>query len=115
MSKLSDILKGIDDRSLQAIPTPEWTELDGQLFAKRFSAAERAEFFEKWSKVPKTTLNIVAIACFGTVDSEGNPAFDAEDLDLLATKAAAPLERLTAKIDALNILTRAAEEGLEKN
>lgn len=116
MTKLSDILRGIDDRKMVAVPTPEWPELDGKLFAKRLSPSERVAYWEASKTLPKDIPLTVAVAVLGTVDADGVRAFDNDDAAWIATdKAATPIERLCDKIDELNTITRFAESELEKN
>ena len=114
---IAEILQGLDDRRLAAVPTPEWPELDGQLFARKFCGRQRAEYYAAMRKFQASEgpqFVALVVAC-GTVDAQGAAAFAAEDYAWIVEKDPDALGRLFAAIDERNLLSSAAQGELIKN
>jgi hypothetical protein len=114
---LAEILEGLDDRQLVAVPTPEWPELDGRLFARKFCGLLRARYYAAMRQYGATSgADFVAlvVAC-GTVDGDGRPVFEPEQYLWIRGKDADAQDRLAAEIDRLNVLSCKAQEELSKN
>ena len=93
---IAEILQGLDDRRLAAVPTPEWPELDGQLFARKFCGRQRAEYYAAMRKFQASEgpqFVALVVAC-GTVDAQGTAAFAAEDYAWIVEKDPDALGRL---------------------
>ena len=117
MSVLSDILRGINDRRLTPVATPEWPELDGKIHAVKFSAAEKIAFWDA-SRTRKITggapFLALMVAC-GAADADGGLIFTPDDYEWIAGKDAVAVGRIAEAVDSLNILSDAAAGSLEKN
>ena len=121
MSVLSDLLKATDDRRLEPVPTPEWPELDGKLFAPKLNGPDRAALTmllgeKSAGKEPLSGPPFAAaVVANATVDTEGHRVFVDGDAEWLVVKDRDALGRLFAAIDALNFLSASSQEGLAKN
>ena len=117
MSTLSEILQKLDDRKITAVPTSEWPELDGQLFARKMSAQQRGTFFAamRENKATEGTVFVAFVVAAGTVDKDGNRVFTDEDFSWIVEKDADAQQRLFAAIDSLNFLSANSQETLVKN
>lgn len=115
------ILNCVDTKT-ETVPCPEW---GGDVIVKGLSAGER----DKWEASLFTTVkhgnsfeiksnrdNIRAkFVVASAVDEYGKPLFTVGDIDALAKKSAAPMDRLFAVAQRLSGMTDEDVEELEKN
>lgn len=113
------LLAANDANIVPAQPTPEWPEVDGQIFLRSISAAERLRYAHtlrdrdpnEEADVTVWTRLLVLCLC----DAEGRPLFTDEEADLLAEKSAAVLHRLFLEACAHNVIGGTSQRALAKN
>jgi hypothetical protein len=118
MSILEQIL-GRPNKGPVPVPTPEWPELDGQLFVRRLSPAERVAFDAATAREKATSgaafITFVAFYCLVTAD--GKPACD-EGGQWQALMddpgSGGTIDRIFEIADEVNTLSSAARERLKK-
>jgi len=118
MSSLSELIRGVDDRKLVLVPTPEWGSADGKIFAQRLSSVERNELWEAQTECRADAWGdfVPFIVARCARDSEGNRVFsDDERTWLAADKSAVVVDRVFRAIDNLNLFSVRAEEEAKKN
>jgi hypothetical protein len=115
---LQESIRNSPRRGNIPVPTPEWPEADGKLFAKQCTMAELGGCYDeiredkRLSKSPFT----VAIVAQLTIDAENNQVFTPDAAEWLHKEApSGPVRRLFAAIDELNCLSETAREGIRKN
>jgi hypothetical protein len=117
MSILNQIL-GRANKAPVPVPTPEWPELDGQLFVRRLAATERVEFYAAAHKLDALggAAFEAMVAAYCTVLADGSRAFDDGDCQALAADpgSGSAIERLSDSADELNVLSSRAREALKK-
>lgn len=94
-----DLILGADDLQREAVEVPEW---HGTVYVRMLTGGER-ELFEQWAlafrdetatRTP-TPRNLRArLAVLTVCDAEGTNLFTMDDIDALAAKASAPIERI---------------------
>ncbi len=109
MSLISEQILKTDDLPREMVSTPEWPEVDGQIYARRLSGDELDiwEIFMAHQIDPKTidddetrfmklgTKQLRAqFVILGACDEDGDTIFDQSHLTWLGMKSAAPLERI---------------------
>jgi hypothetical protein len=110
---LKQIILGSRDLPKEAVPTPEWAEADGELFARTMTARERVAL--QLSMQGGRIENYWAkLAAAGTCDSEGKRVFEDADADALGELDCRPIERLGKAVERLNGIG-AGEEEVRKN
>ena len=114
---IAEILKGTDDKKLTAVPTPEWPELDGQLFARKVSAAQKIGFWDasRKNKASSGAAFVAMMVTMGATDKDGIRAFGDDDFLWLQEKDGEAIGRLAEAIDSLNVLSSYQQGNLEKN
>ncbi len=123
--ELKALIQQQDDLPREPFPTPEWPELDGQLFVRGMTADEGDEheiFMANHSDLdgkiqPGTPYLSARIGVKGLVDVDGDRLFtdSPEDIAILSGKANILLNRLYFKVRKLSGIGKAAAEALEKN
>ena len=117
MSILNKIL-GRTNKAPVPVPTPEWPELDGQLFIRRLSPAERVEFHEAadTQKATKNPAFRVFLAIHCAVLPDGSRAFADGDWQALVSDvgSGSALDRLAEAADLTNTITQWAQDELKK-
>lgn len=117
MSVLDKIL-GRGNKAPVPVATPEWPELDGQLFIRRLSPAERVEFYAlaaaQSANQGAAFQTFRAVYC--TVHSDGSRAFDDGDWQALAADpgSGSAVDRLADEADQVNVLSDWARDELKK-
>lgn len=114
------ILKA-DDVKRVAIDLSEWwPDLDGELFVTSMSAAERSRYEASMgfdaSGNAKDLHNIqtkLVLRCL--VDATGSRIFGDDDVEILSSKGAAPIQEIFEAAADLNGLTKDAIGKIEKN
>ena len=112
------ILEASDLKS-EGVDVPEW---GGSVLVRTMTGADRDAFEESMitvlpngmmtSKISKMRAKLVALT---VVDEAGNRVFDISDIDRLALKSAAALERVSDVAHRLNGMGPAAEAEAVKN
>lgn len=92
-----DMILGADDLQRSVVPVPEW---GGEVYVRMLTGGER-ELFEQWAMAERdggraqTPRNVRArLAALTLCDAEGRNLFTLADVEALAAKASAPLERV---------------------
>jgi hypothetical protein len=118
MSTLSEAIRGSTPPANVAVPTPEWPEADGKLFAERATMKRLGTMYEairddkQLADVPFSVAAVISLA----VDAEGHRVFSAADAAWLAGEScAAPVRRLWGVIDEVNAISDQSREILRKN
>lgn len=111
----ADILKANDVKTTE-VPVPEW---GGSVYVTTMTAGQRDAYesmlFQRMKAggrdniVKVARASLVVAAC---VDSDGNPLFTDEDLELLSRKSAAAMDRVVKAAQELNKLGDAEVEAL---
>ena len=99
------------------VPTPEWEPIDGQLFVRVLTAAERVEWSDmatddKGRALPKYMALLVA---FAACDSGGGQAFTLADVDWLQKQNGNVVKRIYDAAADLNEMTERRKAETEKN
>jgi hypothetical protein len=103
---------------LEEIEVPEW---GGSVFIRPVTLAEQAKLADLGTKFEKAAVmdrmkNItLRLVQWAVSDSEGQPLFDAKDLEALMTKSASAFLRIQDAILRLSGLTEESRKELEKN
>lgn len=119
---IRDRILQADDLQRRAVPTPEWPELDGQLYARALGGDERdawETFTASLSEVdpndkerrrmkPGSSGIRAKLVCMGTCDAHGDAVFQDGDEARLGLKNAAALDRLD---DAIRELSGMDQKG----
>lgn len=110
--KIRDKVLSIDDRKLEKMYVQEWDET---IYLKTMTAKERDSYIQRSDKMEseaeKSALMIVTFVC----ESDGSRAFEEADIEKLADKNAAVIDRIIHEIIVLNGLDSDAIENAEKN
>ncbi len=116
MSLLQKILNR--QRGPLPVPTPEWPELDGQLFIRPLTPPERLAFYDVANQEnPARGIEFQALmACYAACKADGTRAFDDGDWKQLAGDANSgpAIERLADAADGLHVLSDGAREAIKK-
>jgi hypothetical protein len=111
-------LIGVDDTLPRIpVPTPEWPQVDGQMFVRVLTAEERrlwadqATDDEGRARANYMVSLVVACAC----DREGAPAFSAAEMAWLGGRNGNAVKRMYDHAARVNCMTREAAEAVEKN
>ena len=103
---------------LKEVDVPEWS---GSVFIRPLTIHEQAKLadlgtkYEKSSVVDRMKNCTMRLVQWSVCDGEGNPLFEAGDLEPLMSKAASAFLRLQDAILALSGLTEESRKELEKN
>lgn len=102
------------------IPTPEWPEVDGQLYVRTITSRERDQLTiairNKKTGEVELTDNLTARNCSMFIsDADGNRVFSEADISALQEKCSSALERIDKAGRDLNGIGVDAEEELAKN
>jgi hypothetical protein len=111
-----DKITGKSDFASKAVPTPEWPAVDGEIFVRKLSAIQRAEFYVSAARL---TLSGAAfqsfVVAFCAMDCAGDRCFADADWDKLQHEPCTVIERIADAADDLNILSDRARGALKKN
>ena len=103
---------------LKKVDVPEW---GGSVFIRPLTIHEQAKLadlgtkYEKGSVVDRMKNCTLRLVQWSVCDEQGNPLFEAGDLEPLMSKAASAFLRLQDAILALPGLTEESRKELEKN
>ena len=103
---------------LKEVDVPEW---GGSVFIRPLTIHEQAKLadlgtkYEKSSVVDRMKNCTLRLVQWSVCDEQGNPLFEAADLEPLMNKAASAFLRLQDAILALSGLTEESRKELEKN
>ncbi len=103
---------------LKEVDVPEW---GGAVFIRPLTIHEQAKLadlgttYEKSSVVDRMKNCTLRLVQWSVCDEQGNPLFEAGDLEPLMSKAASAFLRLQDAILALSGLTEESRKELEKN
>ena len=103
---------------LQEIDVPEW---GGSVFIRPVTLAEQAKLADLGVKYEKGSVSVrmksitLQLVQWAVTDSEGQPLFEAKDVDALMNKSASALLRLQDAILKFSGLTEESRRELEKN
>ncbi len=103
---------------LEEVEVPEW---GGSVFIRPITLAEQAKLadlgtkFEKAPVIDRMKNITLRLIQWAVSDSEGQPLFEAKDLELLLNKSASAALRLQSAILNLSGLTEESRRDLEKN
>lgn len=103
---------------LKEVEVPEW---GGSVFIRPLTIHEQAKLadlgtrYEKSSVVDRMKNCTLRLVQWSVCDEQGNPLFEAGDLEPLMSKAASAFLRLQDAILALSGLTEESRKELEKN
>ncbi len=103
---------------LKEVEVPEW---GGSVFIRPLTIHEQAKLadlgtkYEKSSVVDRMKNCTLRLVQWSACDEQGNPLFEAGDLEPLMSKAASAFLRLQDAILALSGLTEESRKELEKN
>ena len=103
---------------LKEVDVPEW---GGSVFVRPLTIHEQAKLadlgtkYEKSSVVDRMKNCTLRLVQWSVCDEQGNPLFEASDLEPLMSKAASAFLRLQDAILALSGLTEESRKELEKN
>ncbi len=103
---------------LKEVDVPEW---GGSVFIRPLTIHEQAKLadlgtkYEKSSVVDRMKNCTLRLVQWSVCDEQGNPLFEAGDLEPLMSKAASAFLRLQDAILALSGLTEESRKELEKN
>ena len=106
-----------ETQAREPVATPEWPDLDGQLFVRVLSAEERVKFADlatdnEGNPTPRYTAALVAIAA---CDDSGRPGFSESDIVWLAGRNGNAVKRVYDAAARLNCMDNKAREDVEKN
>ena len=118
MEILRDLVLKSDDLPRRPVPTPEWPQADGRVFARALSGDER----DKWEVFmanhsepvedgdvrrlrPGTKHIRATLIVMGACDENGDAIFSENDVIAIGMKNAAPLDRLYDAIRELSGMT----------
>ena len=102
---------------LKEVDVPEW---GGSVFIRPLTIHEQAKLADLGTKYEKATVVermkncTMRLAPWSVCDEQGNPLFEASDLEPLMSKAASAFLRLQDAILALSGLTEESRRELEK-
>jgi len=117
---LRDQLLAQPDLKTVAVATPEWPELDGQIYVRSLTAAERSHFemsmdFDPHGNPRKTDNIQTRLAVLAMVTVEGDRIFEEGDVDALAKKSASALQKVFNAAAELNGLSDESTKAIAKN
>lgn len=117
---LRDHLLAQPDLKTVAVATPEWPELDGQIYVRSLTAAERSHFemsmdFDPHGNPRKTDNIQTRLAVLAMVTVEGDRIFEEGDVDALAKKSASALQKVFNAAAELNGLSDESTKAIAKN
>lgn len=117
MSLEDQILAESDIPAPVPVPTPEWPSVDGQVHVVRLTTREIASlwaWFNATAKPDDALAPYAVVACAREKDGT-TPIFSRARVADLAGKAGTVVSRIFHAADALNLLTQASREPIEKN
>lgn len=112
-----DQILAADDRKTETVPVPEWGE-DAELTVCTWGARQRDQFdvFIHTNRSKPNMDTRAMIVALSVVDPETlEPKFDIKDIEALAKKAHAPMNRLFNAAAILNPITQGAQDEVAKN
>lgn len=118
MTSLREAIRAADDRTQEPAATPEWPDVDGSLYLKAISAAERIAVS---NRIPDDEAardiadELAFLVIKGTVDEAGEQVFDDSDAGWLRDKSGAVVHRLARRLQELAGLTNSQVEDERKN
>lgn len=117
---LRDQLLAQPDLKTVAVATPEWPELDGQIYVRSLTAAERSHFemsmdFDPHGNPRKTDNIQTRLAVLAMVTVHGDRIFEEGDVDALAKKSASALQKVFNAAAELNGLSDESTKAIAKN
>lgn len=108
-----------DDLRTETVDVPEW---GGSVLVRTMSGTDRDAFEASMitiasdgSRKPNMTNMRAKLVALTVVDEAGNLLFDVSDVDRLARKSAAALERVFAAAQRINGLGVEAQDDIAKN
>jgi len=108
--KKEDILKAADLKR-EAVRVPEW---GGSVYVRMMTGAERDSFDSLFTQSGRKTFRSVLVA-HTACDEQGNLLFTVDDVEELAKKSAAALDRICVAATKINAITDEDVKELEKN
>jgi len=97
---LRESILSADDLRTEPVPTPEWPEVDGQLYVRTLPATEFVNFFTLYDDESDAIKRCrFVITCL--VDAEGKSVFSQDDAEALSRKGPA-VNRLAVAAQRLN-------------
>ncbi len=114
------ILAQPDLKTVKVDGLEEWPELDGVIYVRSLTAAERSSFersmdFDPHGN-PRNTSNLqTRLAVLAMVTADGDRIFSEEDVDELSAKSASAMQKIFTAAAELNGLSEQTTEGLAKN
>ena len=123
MSRISDLVRAVDDLPSELVPIPEWgceievRGMDGhgrsEWLARILEAQENEDIEARQRDVARLECEAMVVACFDPED--GSRAFTEDDIPMLMAKAGKVIARLSRKASQLSGLDEGAEERLGKD
>ena len=118
--KIRELLLSQPDLKSLPVATPEWPELDGQIYVRSLTAAERSHFemsmdFDPHGNPRKTDNIQTRLAVLAMVTAEGDRIFEEDDVNALARKSASALQKVFTAAAELNGLSDESTKALAKN
>ena len=98
-------------KPVQVVPTPEWSDHDGDVFMPKVTARDMDRWYEQAGAGNGRAVYVAMFAC----DSVGNRLFNDTDAAWLGEEDFALIDRLFAAGMELNRTSAAARVELEKN
>lgn len=116
MIDLRHAILGTEDLPRVPVATPEWPAVDGHLYVRMLSAAERVAFgLSLGDDPPKLENHWARFAVLCLCDEQGQRVFADADAEALGKKSAAVLLRIKEAAETLNLTGREAAEDVRKN
>ena len=119
MTLTKDQILEANDLKTQSVEVPEW---GGSVLVRTMSGTDRDAFEASMittasdgSRKPNMTNMRAKLVALTVVDEAGNLMFDVSDVDRLARKSAAALERVFAAAQRINALGVDAQDEIAKN
>lgn len=113
-----DQILSANDRPVKEIDVPEW---GGAVLIRPLGGDERDEYETSMISMSGSSLEVrmknarARLVSIGCVDEQGNRLFSAKDVELLAKKSAAALDRVYTEIRAVSGLSDGDMEMLTSN
>jgi hypothetical protein len=108
---LRDLILGIKDSRIEAVPTPEWPTVDGSIFVRPLTAAERSHLLYGLTNDERAANWYGRLACKTLCDADGNRLFTDADADELGKHNGALLARICEVAERLAGLGVAVEDA----
>jgi len=104
----------VDDLKTEDVDMPEW---GGIVRIRELTAEQRLEWNDRAFKSGVVDMREFrhGVLALSIVGDDGNPVFTQDDLAALGAKSVSAIDKLFARVDALNVLTPKAQQEAEKN